>query len=153
MGPNFREPITSQEALSFIQKAVAAGAKEVNFQGEVFVDFDLGRTDIPLSLNCERATFRGIFNLCDSNFKGSFINLEGATLQSGIVLNGLKSLNGYSVYLRNATISGRMEMKDTKLNWLSIGGAEYRNEKGPINPIIRLDGSNIKMGLSLSEHN
>lgn len=146
---------TLKEAVSLIEKAVAAGEKEVNFVGKVFNDFDLRFTDIPVSLNCEGAIFENTFNLCGSNFGGHFINLDKATLKNGIALNSLKAKRGgYSIYLRDAIIVGEIQMKNTTLHWLAIGGATYlsKDEK-PINPIIHLDGTNILMGLSLSSHN
>lgn len=150
-----KEPITSEEALSLIKKAVAAGEKEVNFTGKIFSDFDLRFTDIPVSLNCEGAIFENTLNLCNSNFGGHFINLEKATLKNGIALNSLKAKRGgYSIYLRDAIIVGEIQMKNTTLHWLAIGGATYLSkDKNPINPVIHLDGTNILMGLSLSSHN
>lgn len=148
--------LTSQEALELIKKAADEGKVEISFEGLVFEDFVLTDCEIPISLNCVGATFKGPFNLCRSKFRGAFIDLEKATLKQGICLNGLESLNrlgsrrgnGYSLYLRNTKVWGDIKLEYTTLNWLCFEGIRHYKLRGSSMGQILTKGSTISRGIS-----
>jgi len=145
---------TVQDVLRLIEESVAQGEHEVNLEGLTFENFELLNIEIPVSLKLKGSIFNGPINLCRSTFLGAYIDLDGAQIHKGLFFNGLKSEQGYSVYLKGAKVWGKMELRETTLDWLVTEGMEwYPDEDGVLGNIgkIFLNDTVFTKGIAIKE--